>query len=100
MWRQALEIHTELFWTLHQGHQIKCAKVMELLYYIPAERVAYVVGIANVIVSAILLFGAIASLNHIQATHGDTPGSRGALHDNICCFQFSFHKREARKDFL
>jgi len=69
---------------------------MGLLYYIPAERVAYVVGIANAIVSAILLFGAIASLNHIQATHGDTPGSRGALHDNLCCFQLSIHKREVR----
>jgi hypothetical protein len=56
------------------GHYIRdiksnVPKLWGPLYYIPAERVACVVGIVNAIVSVILLFGTIVSPYHIQATH-------------------------------
>lgn len=69
MSRQALEIHTDYFGHCIRDFKSNVPKSWGSLYYIPAERVACVVGIVNAIVSAILQFSVIASLHHIQATH-------------------------------
>jgi len=44
-------------------------KSWEPMYYFPEERVAWVVGLLSIIISAVLLLGAIVSLYSIPATY-------------------------------